>query len=158
MCRMPRYRNRPFELPLEFHSGLRDTGPERSEILHDTPPGPPESHYLLSSPEKPVPAECSARMTSFFREQRTLVSRSLHALPSHRYLYQGGPCTLRERGNSDTTDKLGGWQDSPAQRWFQSVFCDRLRLRMSIAARARIVQAEDPNDLRITGAATAVYR
>ena len=89
-------------------------------------------------------------LDELFHEQRTLVYRSHHALPSHLYLYQGGPCTLRERGNSDTTDKLGGWQDSPSQRWFQPVFCDRFRLRMSIAARARNMQAQEPIALRIT--------
>jgi len=65
VCRMPRCCRRRFELLLEILSGLRDTGPRKSEILHDTPPGPPESHYLLCSPGKPVSAAGFARMITF---------------------------------------------------------------------------------------------
>jgi hypothetical protein len=110
--RMPRCCRRRFEPLLETLPGLRDIGPWKSEILHDTPPGPPESHYLQCSPGKPVPAEGFAPTVCLCEDQRTLVSRSLHALPSCHYPFQGASWSLRDRGNSDTTDKLGSWQDS----------------------------------------------
>src|SRR5580658_1800718 len=112
ICRLPCCSRRRFELLLEILSGLRDIDLRKSEILHDTPPGPPESYYLLCSPGKPVPAEGFAPTVCLCEEQRTLVSRSPHALPSYQYPSQGASWSLRDRGNSDTTDKMGSWQDS----------------------------------------------
>ena len=102
---------RRFKLPLEDLPGLPDNGQQKSENLHDTPLQPPKSHYLLSSPGYPVSAEGFARMVAFTTNSVLFVYRSLRALPGHLCPAQGGSCMLRDRGNSDSTDKLGRWQD-----------------------------------------------
>jgi len=107
------YCRQRFELQFEILSGPHDTGPRKSETLHDTPPGPPESHYLLSSPGKPVSLRDSLKNSCLCDEQRSLVFRSLHALPSYQLLFQGASWSLRDRGNSDTTDKQSSWQGFP---------------------------------------------
>ena len=112
VCRLPRCFRRRFEPLLEILPGLRDIGPRKSEILHDTPPGPPESHYLLCSPGKPISANGFALTVCLCEDQRTLAFRSLHALPSYQFPSQGASWSLRDWGNFDTTDKRGSWQDS----------------------------------------------
>ena len=62
---MLRYCRQRFELQFEILSGPHDTGPRKSETLHDTPPGPPESHYLLSSPGKPVSLRDSLKIPAY---------------------------------------------------------------------------------------------
>ena len=105
-----------FEISLEILSRLPVTCQRNSEILNDTPLQPPESHYLLSSPGEPVSADGFVRI-SLHDIQRTLVYRSLRTLPGHSiYPAEGGSFTLRDRGNSDTTDKLGCWQDCELNR------------------------------------------
>jgi len=108
---MPRYSPRRFKLPLKDLSGLPGPGQRKSENLHDTPLQPPKSHYLLSSPGNPVSAEGFARMVAFTTNSVLFVYRSLEALPGYFVLAQGGSCALRDRGNSDSTDKRSSWQD-----------------------------------------------
>ena len=50
-------------------------------------------------------------MVAFTTNRVLSVSCSLRALPGQSDSVQGGFSTLRDRGNSDTTDKRSGWQD-----------------------------------------------
>jgi hypothetical protein len=141
VCRLPRCRRRFEQLP-EILSGLRDTGRGDPEILHDTPPRPPESDYLLSSPGKPISAEGFARMVTFTTNSVLWCITALKALPSNLYLVPGeayGSCAigaipiLQVRRLTGKIPRLG-----------VVPFCiseDRPRLRMSIAAKTGKMQA-----------------
>ena len=157
-----------------FWSSRRDLA--ESEILHDTPAGSPQTYSLLSSPGKPVSAEGFARMV-VFTTNSVLWRLAAFMLYPAMYSFQGASCSLRDRGNSDTTGKPGCWQDDRhdasgsdylvrfgcrifladrsarpntlfASGLVPRRFPPRPRLRMSIAAKPKWVQVAQPPCLR----------